>query len=62
MILIEKVIFLFREQGNIGECFGIIIDRIGVDKFIEMFLLDEVLERKEEILEVFLYFIGGVVC
>lgn len=51
MTLIEKAILLFREQGNTGERFGITIDRIGADKFIEMLLSDEVLERKEEILE-----------
>lgn len=62
MTLIEKAILLFREQGNTGERFGITIDRIGVDKFIEMLLSDEVLERKEEILEALLHLTGGAVC
>ncbi|EQG76613.1 nitrite and sulphite reductase 4Fe-4S domain protein [Clostridioides difficile DA00165] len=62
MTLIEKAILLFREQGNTGERFGITIDRIGADKFIEMLLSDEVLERKEEILEALLHLTGGAVC
>ena len=49
-------------MGNTGERFGITIDRIGADKFIEMLLSDEVLERKEEILEALLHLTGGAVC
>ena len=50
MALIEKTLLLFREQGYAGERLGLMIERIGEDKFIEMLLSDEVLARKQAIL------------
>ena len=60
--LIEKAILLFREQGVTGERFGRTIDRVGVDKFIEMLLGDEVLSRKEAILAEPKHTTGGASC
>jgi dissimilatory sulfite reductase (desulfoviridin) alpha/beta subunit len=48
--VLEKTLLLFREQGYAGERLGLMIDRIGVDKFTEMLLSDDILARKEAIL------------
>ena len=50
MSLIEKTLLLFREQGYAGERLGLMIERIGVDNFVEQLLSDEVLSRKQAIL------------
>ena len=60
--LIEKAILLYREQGKTGERFGRTIDRIGVDNFIAQLLSDDVLERKQEILDAKLHLGGGATC
>ena len=44
------------------ERFGRTIDRVGVDKFIEMLLGDEVLERKAQILGEEKHTVGGATC
>lgn len=62
MKLIEKCLLLYREQGITGERFGRTLDRIGVDKFIEQLLSDDVLERKQEILDAKLHLVGGATC
>lgn len=50
MQLIEKTLLLFREQGYAGERLGLMIERIGVDNFVQQLLSDDVLERKQAIL------------
>lgn len=50
MNFIEKAILYFKDNGILGEKFGIMIDRIGFDKVEEVLLSDEILKRKEEIL------------
>ena len=60
--LIEKALLLYREQGQTGERFGRSIDRIGVDNFIQQLLSDDVLERKQEILDAPLHLVGGATC
>ena len=62
MKLIEKCLLLYREQGITGERFGRTLDRIGADKFIEQLLSDDVLERKQEILDAKLHLVGGATC
>ena len=37
-------------------------DRIGADKFIEQLLSDDVLERKQAILDAQLHLVGGATC
>ena len=49
--LVEKAILLYREQGWTGERFGAFIDRIGPDNFIAQLTSDEVLTRKQSILD-----------
>ena len=49
--VVEKAILLFREQGIAGERFSDTIERIGFDKVKEQLLSDEILNRKQEILE-----------
>ena len=50
MSLIEKTLLIFREQGYAGERLGLMIERIGEEKFVEMLLSDDILARKEAIL------------
>lgn len=60
--LIEKAILLYREQGQTGERFGVFIERIGADNFISQLLSDDVLARKQEILDAQLHLVGGATC
>lgn len=60
--IIEKCILLYREQGKTGERFGRSLDRIGVDNFISQLLSDDVLDRKQAILDAPLHLEGGAQC
>lgn len=60
--IIEKCILLYREQGKTGERFGRSVDRIGVENFIQQLLSDDVLARKQEILDAQLHLTGGAKC
>ncbi|WP_270647672.1 (4Fe-4S)-binding protein [Paeniclostridium hominis] len=62
MNILEKTLLIYREQGKTGERFGDMIDRIGVENIEVQVLGDEVLERKEEILEAQLHTVGGATC
>lgn len=62
MNIIEKALLLYREQGITGERFGITVDRIGFDKFVDQLLKDDVLERKQAILDAKLHLTGGAQC
>ena len=62
MKLIEKCILLYREQGITGERFGRTLDRMGADNFIAQLLSDDVLERKQAILDAQLHLVGGATC
>lgn len=59
---IEKVILLFREQGNTGESLAQTIARLGFENVEAQLLSDEILERKEEILGAQLHLAGGATC
>ena len=60
--VIEKAILLFREQGITGERFADTIARIGFENVEKQLLSDEILERKQEILEAKLHLKGGATC
>lgn len=50
--VIEKAILLFREQGIAGERFADTINRIGFENVEKQLLSDDIMERKQQILEV----------
>lgn len=60
--VIEKAILLFREQGNTGERFADTIARIGFENVEKQLLSNEILERKQEILDAKLHLAGGASC
>lgn len=62
MDIIEKMILLYREQGNTGERVATTIERIGFDNVESQLLSDEIMERKEEILNAQLHLVGGATC
>ena len=51
MNIVEKAILLFKSKGESGERFGSTIDRLGIEKVEKMLLSDNLLKRKDEILE-----------
>lgn len=58
--VVEKAILLFKSKGESGERFGQTVDRLGVEKVEKMLFADNLLKRKEEILE--METIGGAKC
>ena len=48
--VIEKAILLYKEQGISGERFATTINRIGFEKVEKQLLDNDLLERKEEII------------
>lgn len=60
--IIEKTLLVYREQGKTGERFGDMIDRVGFEKIESQILNDEILNRKDEILDSELHIIGGATC
>ena len=60
--VVEKAILLFREQGNTGERFADTIARIGIENVEKQLLSNEILERKQEILDAKLHLAGGASC
>lgn len=59
---VEKAILLFREQGKTGERFADTIARIGFEEVEKQLLSNEILERKQEILDAKLHLTGGATC
>ncbi len=59
---VEKVILLFREQGKTGERFADTIARIGFEEVERQILADNILSRKQEILDAKLHLTGGATC
>ncbi len=49
--VIEKAILLFREQGKAGERFAKTIERLGFENVQAQLLADDLLRRKQQILE-----------
>lgn len=62
MSLLEKTLLVYREQGKTGERLGVTVDRLGKDNFIAQILSDEVLQRKQAILDAPLHLAGGATC
>lgn len=60
--VIEKAILLFREQGKTGERFAKTIERLGFENVEAQLLSDEILERKQQILDAELHLVGGATC
>lgn len=60
--VVEKAILLFREQGKTGERFSDTIHRIGFETVEQELLSDEILARKQEILDAKLHLVGGATC
>ncbi len=62
LAVIEKAILLFREQGKTGERFQQTIERIGFDNVVEQLLANDLLDRKQAILDAKLHEVGGATC
>ena len=62
MKVIEKAILLYRELGITGERFAQTIQCIGFENFKAQLLSDDVLSRKQQILDAKLYLVGGAKC
>jgi dissimilatory sulfite reductase (desulfoviridin) alpha/beta subunit len=62
MSAVEKMILIYREQGNTGERLADTIERIGFENIEAQLLSDEILERKQEILDAKLHLTGGATC
>ena len=60
--VVEKAILLFREQGKTGERFSQTIDRLGFENVENQLLANDLLERKQEILDAALHVTGGATC
>ncbi|MEG7529876.1 MAG: (4Fe-4S)-binding protein [Hungatella sp.] len=59
---VEKAILLFREQGKTGERFATTIDRLGFENVESQLLGNEILGRKQAILDAQLHLVGGATC
>ena len=62
MELIEKAILLFRDKGENGERLASMVDRLGEDAVFAMLEGDDLLRRKEEILNKEMSAEGGATC
>ena len=62
LAVIEKAILLFREQGKTGERFAKTIERLGFENVEAQLLGNELLERKQQILDAELHVTGGATC
>lgn len=60
--VVEKLILLYREQGQTGERLSQTIDRIGFEAFEKALLSDDIWDRKDEILDANLHLVGGATC
>ena len=59
---VEKAILFFREQGKTGERFADTIDRLGFEYVEKEILSDDILARKQQILDAKLHLVGGATC
>ncbi|MCT8975122.1 (4Fe-4S)-binding protein [Clostridium sp. CX1] len=60
--IIEKTLLLYREKGRTGERLSDTIERIGFENIEAELLSNEILERKDEILQAKLHLVGGATC
>ncbi len=59
---VEKAILVYREQGITGERFADTIERLGFDSINEQIISDDILQRKQEILDANLHVVSGATC
>lgn len=50
MDILEKTLLAYRHYGRPRERFGLMVERLGMDRMEELLLTDEVLRKKEQIL------------
>ena len=62
MEVIEKALLLYREQGKTGERFADTIARLGFENVEAQLMSQDLLERKQEILDAQLHLTGGATC
>lgn len=62
MDIIEKMILLYREQGQTGERMSQTVQRIGMESIEEQLLTNDLFDRKQEILDAPLHLVGGAKC
>ena len=62
MNVIEKTILLYREQGKTGERLSQTIERLGFENVEAQLLSNDILDRKQDILEAKLHLAGGATC
>ena len=60
--VVEKLILLYREQGQTGERLSQTIERIGFEAFEKELLSDDIWARKQDILDSKLHLVGGATC
>lgn len=60
--IIEKTILLYREQGQTGERLSDTIARIGFENVQAQLYTNDLLDRKQEILDAKLHLAGGATC
>lgn len=59
---VEKAILLYREQGKTGERFSQTIERLGFESVEKQLLANDLLERRQEIIDAELHLVGGATC
>lgn len=59
---VEKAILLYREQGKTGERFAETVERLGFENVEAQIISDDILARKQEILDAKLHETGGATC
>lgn len=60
--MVERALLLYREQGKTGERFGMFIERIGTENFVQQLKNGDVMDRKQAILDAPLHLEGGATC
>ena len=60
--VIEKMILIYREQGVTGERMSHTVQRIGMEDIEKQLLSDDIMARKQEILDAPLHLVGGAKC
>lgn len=60
--IIEKTILLYREQGKTGERLSQTIERLGFENVQDQIMSNDLLERKQEILDSNFHLVGGTTC
>lgn len=62
MDVIEKSILFYREQGITGERLGQTVGRLGMELVEQELLSQDLLDRKQEIIDAELHTVGGATC